>query len=354
MSNKRKHSGSDESDDELIYGTKEYIDNLLNTNKYETLKDLIHLGRAYGTYVSKIRTKDKRKRLKSLYNNTDLYKLYTITPYLQDLNNLIGMESLKKDIVYQILYYLQNYNDYNDLMHTVIMGSPGCGKTELSKILGNIYINLSFLSKRHLTFAKRSDLIGEYLGQTAVKTQNLLNSAKGGCLIIDEAYSLGNSEKRDSYSKECIDVINQFLTENKDDFICIIIGYEKDLNSCFFSHNSGLERRFPWKYRINPYTSKEIYEIYKNQVRQEKWSIDVNALSSKLFEDNNESFKNFGGDTEVLFTKCKMAHITRVFGKKNIKRKTLSNDDIKNGFNLFIKHKNTKSEDNNTHTFMYT
>ena len=353
MSIKHKLSDQSSSDDECIYGTKDYIDNLLNTNKYETLKDLIHLGKAYGTYISKLRMSDKRKRVRLLYNNTDLYKLYCITKYLQDLDNLIGMNSLKRDIVYQILYYLQNYNEYNDLMHTVIMGSPGCGKTELSKILANIYVNLSFLSKRHITFAKRSDLIGEYLGQTAVKTQNLLNSAKGGCLIIDEAYSLGNSDKKDSYSKECIDVINQFLTENKDDFICIIIGYEQDLKSCFFSYNSGLERRFPWKYKVEPYIPKEIFKIFKNQVHNEKWHITHNALDCKFFEDNSELFTNFGGDTEVLFTKCKMAHIRRIFGKKNIRRKTLTKDDIQKGFEMFIKHKNSKKKEEDI-SFMYT
>lgn len=353
MSDINKQPDDSSSNDECTYGTKTYVDNLLITNKYETLKDLIHLGKAYGSYISQLRMSDKRKRMRLLYNNTDLYKLYCITKHLQDLDNLIGMQLLKKDIVYQILYYLQNYNDYNDLMHTVIMGSPGCGKTELSKILGNIYVNLSFLSKRHLTFAKRSDLIGEYLGQTAVKTQKLLESAKGGCLIIDEAYSLGNSDKKDSYSKECIDVINQFLTENKDDFICIIIGYEKDLNSCFFSHNAGLERRFPWKYKIEPYVPKEIYKIYKNQVHQEKWHLAHNALDSKFFEEHIELFTNFGGDTEVLFTKCKMAHIKRVFGKKNIKRKTLTIDDIKLGFEMFVKHKDIKKKETSI-SLMYT
>ena len=76
MSIKHKLSDKSSSDDEYIYGTKDYVDNLLNTNKYETLKDLIHLGKAYGTYISKLRMEDKRKRARLLYNNTDLYSAH--------------------------------------------------------------------------------------------------------------------------------------------------------------------------------------------------------------------------------------------------------------------------------------
>ena len=266
---------------------------------------------------------------------------------------MIGMESLKKDIVHQLLYYLSGMNTSDDLMHTVIMGSPGCGKTEVSKILANIYINLGFLSKGHITFAKRSDLIAEYLGQTAVKTQKLLNSCKGGCLILDEAYSLGHSDKRDSYSKECIDTINQFLTEYKHDFMCIIIGYEKELKTCFFNYNAGLERRFSWKYTIQPYNGTELYNIFNSQVRYNGWKIKYKAIDNTLFEQNILLFDNFGGDTDVFFTKCKMTHTSRIFGDLNSVKRLLTSDDIMKGFNMYKKHKHDK-EPTLKYTHMYT
>ena len=283
------------------------------------------------------RNRAQRRRL--LFNNIDLYKLYIIVPYISRLNRMIGMKSLKNDIVYQILYYLSNTNNYNDLMHTVIYGKPGSGKTEVSKIIADIYVHLGFLSKKHITFAKRSDMIAEYLGQTAVKTQNLLESCRGGCLIIDEAYSLGNAERSDSYSKECIDVINQFLTENKKDFMCIIIGYEEELQKCFFNQNPGLERRFPWKYKIEQYTPIELLQIFKNQVLEHNWKIEENAISIDIFKENIDLFSNYGGDTDIFFTKCKMSHIGRVFGEVNSIRNTLTKEDIKCGLDLFIKHK---------------
>ena len=110
--------------------------------------------------------------------------------------------------------------------------------------------------------ARRSDLIAGYLGQTAKATQKIIDSAIGGVLFIDEVYSLGNSEKRDSFAKECIDTINENLTEKKTDFICIIAGYKDEIDSCFFSYNSGLERRFPVRFTIEEYKPEELFLIF--------------------------------------------------------------------------------------------
>ena len=92
-------------------------------------------------------------------------------------------------------------------------------------------------NKYEFKIVKRSDLIGKYLGHTAAKTQKVIDSCKGGVLFIDEAYSLGNPEGRDSFSKECIDTINQNLTENKANLLCIIAGYKDALDKCFFAYN---------------------------------------------------------------------------------------------------------------------
>ena len=163
-------------------------------------------------------------------NNTkDVKKLQRIYNSLIKLDNMIGMNGVKKNIIYQILYFLQNLNKSGDMLHTVITGPPGVGKTEISKIIAEIYSELGVLEIGQVVFAKRSDLIGEYLGQTAIKTQEVLESARGGVLVIDECYSLGHPDKRDSYSKECIDTLNQFLTEEKEHFACIICEYKDAL-----------------------------------------------------------------------------------------------------------------------------
>lgn len=330
-----------------LFGTTDHLNFMLENNKYKTLDDLIVLGNSYYTYIQN----NRKKRRRTFFNNVDLYNLSLIIPEIIKLNDLIGMESVKNDIVYQLLYFLSGLHTYDDLMHTVIVGSPGCGKTELSKIIANIYIKLGFLSKGHITFAKRSNLIAGYLGQTALKTQKLLDSCKGGCLILDEAYGLGNPEKRDSYSKECIDTINQFLIENKHDFVCIIIGYEKELKECFFNYNPGLERRFSWRYKIDPYNNKELINIFKSQIYFNYWEIESTAIDEQVFDI--ALFNNCGGDTDLLLTKCKMSHVLRIFGNNtNKEQRILNSEDIKNGMNMFIKHKNKEKKLSYPHMYM--
>ena len=150
-----------------------------------------------------------------------------------------------------ISYFIHGLSGKGELNHCVITGPPGVGKTTLAALLGDIYLRLGFLKNNNFVVARRSELIGKYCGHTAVQTQEKINEAEGGVLFIDEVYSLGNKKKSDSFTKECIDTINQNLTEKGDKFLCIVAGYEKDVEECFFAYNRGLERRFPirFKYR---------------------------------------------------------------------------------------------------------
>jgi SpoVK/Ycf46/Vps4 family AAA+-type ATPase len=262
-------------------------------------------------------------------------RLVKIKEPLERLNQLIGMNEVKKNIVGQILYFLQDLAvKNNDMLHTCIMGSPGTGKTELAKIIADIYQNLG-----------RSDLVGKYLGETAIKTQKVLDDCSGGVLFIDEAYSLGNPEGRDSYSKECIDTITAHLTENKADFVCIIAGYKDALEKCFFNMNQGLERRFPWKYHINEYNGEELLKIFKLQVFNENWGFEKeDSITAKFFEDNKKLFTAYGGDTETFFYKCKIEHCKRIFQLPRKYRKLLNLEDIENALQMFKEHKGFKEE----------
>ena len=197
---------------------------------------------------------------------------------LVKLNKMIGMDSVKKSIIDMILYYIQGFENKNqEMLHTVIEGPPGVGKTELGKILASIYANLGVTKSNKFKVVRRSDLVGEYLGQTAKKTQEAIDEADGGVLFIDEAYALGNTEKRDSYAKECIDTINQNLSENKQ-FVCIIAGYPDELDRCFFSWNRGLQRRFPFRYRIDGYTSLEMRDIFVKKIDDMHFKMDNETM----------------------------------------------------------------------------
>ena len=262
------------------------------------------------------------------------------------------MIEIKKNIVDQIIYFIQDLDIEFNLLHTVIKGPPGVGKTEFGKIYANILSSIKIIKSNKIKIVKRTDLIGEYLGQTAQKTQRVIDESNGGILFIDEAYSLGSDSKIDSYSKECIDILNHNLTEKKNKFICIIAGYSNELDKCFFSHNPGLKRRFPFVYEIKSYEYNELMEIFLKMLKDSNWLVDFNkSYLSKFFEKNKFEFKNFCGDIENLITNCKYAHSKRIFLKKKIKKKKLSKEDLNIGFNNFMLNKG--SDENNISNYMY-
>ena len=185
--------------------------------------------------------------------NINMKAMHDIKEPLTDLKNMIGMNKLKNNIVDQILYFVQNLHkgvdrNHQDFMHTVIYGPPGTGKTETAKIMGAIFSNLGILKRKKFKKATRADLIAGYLGQTAIKTRDMIKECLGGVLFIDEAYALGNPEKRDSFAKECIDTLCEGLSDHKEEIMVIIAGYEEELKNCFFSYNQGLDSRFTWRF----------------------------------------------------------------------------------------------------------
>ena len=229
------------------------------------------------------------------------------------------------------------------MLHTVIQGNPGAGKTVLGKLLAQIYLSMGILKNDIFFIARRSDLIGKYLGQTADKTQKVINMCNGGVLFIDEAYSLGDREGRDSYSKECLDTLNQNLSEGRNKFMCIIAGYESCLNECFFSVNPGLERRFNYRFTIEPYTPEELRLIFLKLVNDSRWSVskpEDKSIPIEFFEKNK--FKNQGGDMETLLINTKMCHSKRVFTLEDSDRRIITLEDLNNGYNNM--KKNTQIE----------
>ena len=291
--------------------------------------------------------------------NIDMKSINNIKEPLENLNNMIGMEKLKNNIVNQIIYFIQKLhlteNTKNgDFMHTVIYGPPGTGKTEIAKIIGKIFCGLGVLKKNKFKKATRADLIAGYLGQTALKTKELVEECLGGVLFIDEAYALGNTEKRDSFAKECIDTLCEALSDNKENLMVIIAGYEEELDKCFFSYNQGLNSRFPWRFKTDDYKALELKLIFEKKVVDIKWSF-VENIKVCWFEKNMEYFKFYGRDMETLLSKIKIAHSKRVFCK-DIKYKTkLNMEDIQKGFDMFIDNKEVKNRKNKTNIneFMY-
>ena len=284
----------------------------------------------------------KKRKADGLTNyNADMEILSKCLGPLMKLEALIGMDSIKTNIVDQVLFYAQRLNT-DEMMHMCLTGPPGVGKTTVGKILSEIYSNLGFLSTNKFRVVSRTELIAGYLGQTALKTLKVLTEAKGGVLFIDEAYSLGGNkdEEGNSYSKECIDTINKFLSENTSDFIMIIAGYKEEMDRYFFSINKGLRRRFPWVYDIKEYSIDNLRDIFVYQVEVTTWKFENEirankySMLNKLFTENKDLFKDNGGDTLVLFDKAKICHSRRVFGKYKRFKKILSIADINSAIEL--------------------
>lgn len=319
--------------DHKKYSQKWLDSNQVDIKKINTIDDLIKLSKYYHC------------RMRKIYNGIDLKILLSITPYLKELNNMIGLLNIKEEIVNLIIYLLIMKNSEkginSDMLHAVVTGSPGCGKTTFIEILAKIYTKLGVLKKGHIVKAKRSDLIGKYLGHTAIQTQQKINQAKGGILLIDEAYSLGNPEGRDSFSKECIDTLNQALSEDKSEFICIIAGYKNALDSSFFNYNEGLRRRFPFRFDIIEYKADELSAILMKKINEYNyWTIQFTQQElNKQIKDNFKYFENQGGDMETLFLNLKITHNKRVFLLPIEEKKVLIITDIKEAIEKFLKLK---------------
>jgi hypothetical protein len=294
------------------------------------------------------------------YTNISLNQehLLQLQEPLKRLNDLIGMESIKSNIFNQLVFFLQNIEpQHPHMLHTCVQGPPGCGKTELANILADIYANLGIIKEAKVVVARRSDLVAGFLGQTAMKTQEVIDSAKGGVLLIDEAYSLGNEDKKDSFAKECIDTINQNLTEGKADFICIIAGYKEDLEKSFFGFNSGLERRFPYRFTIEDYTAEDLCKIYQTILARSGWKInqDDEKKIVEFFRKERKSFKFNGGDLENFVHFSKLAYAkNKIFKVGGDLERVIQMEDVLEGFELFGENKNKVAKEGSAvPMFMY-
>ena len=251
----------------------------------------------------------------TLATNEKFQRLWRIAPAVEHLNKMIGLRDIKKQIFTMLSYYSQ-IRPADELMHIVIDGPPGVGKTELAERLGQVLLKLQLFGKEgSYVHAQRSDLIGGYLGQTAPLTQKTIDKADAGVLFIDEAYGLGHSEQRDMYSKECIDTLTLNLTKKRGQFICIVAGYAEQLESCFFAANPGLESRFPMAFRmtLQPYTSIELCDILCQKMEACDWKSNIARKDmEKVFDRYLHQMTAFARDVQTCWTQTKMVALCRI------------------------------------------
>jgi hypothetical protein len=350
----RKEEPSESIPPPIIIPKTKITKKLVIDQEIRTLRDLLNIIDTY-PYSPDTET------------NIDLKALHHIQHELREINDMVGLNSLKDSLLDQLLYFVQglHLNREQDFKHLVIYGPPGSGKTQTAKLIGQMYANLGILKNKTFRKVTRNDLVAGYLGQTAIKTNKVIQESLGGCLFIDEVYSLGcggggsagdgggggGGECIDSYSKECVDTLCEALSNHKDDLMVIVAGYEKDVKESFFGMNPGLASRFIWRFTVEEYSPEELMRIFVQKVQQNEWQMMLEESDAarefggllKWFESHKTDFVYFGRDMELLFTYTKIAHSRRIYGKGLECRKKLTMADLNQGYALFLKNSDDRS-----------
>lgn len=196
-----------------------------------------------------------------------------IEDLLAELDGYVGMDAIKEEVRSLInmvqVYKLRRENDLptTDMsLHMVFSGNPGTGKTTVARIMARIYHSLDILSKGQLVEVDRSGLVAGYVGQTALKTQKVIEKAMGGVLFIDEAYAL-NGKSENDFGQEAIDTILKAMEDHRDDLVVIVAGYT-ELMDRFIHSNPGLESRFNRFLMFEDYTPEQMVAIFKMQCKK--------------------------------------------------------------------------------------
>ena len=255
------------------------------------------------------------------------------SPY-EMLNDLIGLSSVKEEITKLANFIkIQQVRQSKGLKttdisyHCVFTGNPGTGKTTVARIMASIYKDLGILKKGHLVETDRSGLVAEYVGQTAVKTNKIIDSALDGVLFIDEAYSLVQGAKED-FGQEAISTLLKRMEDDRNRLVVILAGYSSEMKG-FIDSNPGLQSRFNRYIHFSDYTADELKQIFLLNAKKNQYTIDEEAsrvLGEIMFSAIDHKDKNFGNARFVrnLFEKSIQNQATRLSSEPNITEEVLS------------------------------
>ncbi len=261
---------------------------------------------------------------------------------LQELDALVGLSAVKEE-VRTLINFAKIQKERGKLglknaevsYHLVLTGSPGTGKTTVARIVSKIYNVLGILKKGQLVETDKSGLIAEYLGQTPVKVNRLVDSALDGVLFIDEAYSLAEEFMKDGYGKEAISTLIKRMEDDRERLVVMVAGYTQEMKR-FVDSNSGLKSRFNKYIEFPDYTPEELLEIFERQCKALEYLVeeDARTMVASIFrlayEKRDRAFGN-GRYVRNIFEKVCERQANRVAGLSEISRNilvTIVADDI--------------------------
>jgi len=250
----------------------------------------------------------------------------------EELNGYIGLASIKKEVSNLInmvtVYKMRKSHDLPTLdmsLHMVFSGNPGTGKTMIARLMSRIYHSLGILSKGHLVEVDRSGLVAGYVGQTAIKTGEVIKKALGGVLFIDEAYALNGGGEND-FGQEAIDTLLKAMEDHRDDLVVIVAGYD-GLMDAFIHSNPGLESRFNRYLHFDDYSLDEMLEIFEMQCRKNQYVLEEDARSAvrQLIDEANTNSISFGNARGVrnIFERVLVQQANRLSALENPTREDL-------------------------------
>lgn len=252
---------------------------------------------------------------------------------LNELHGYIGLDKVKTEVENLVnMVKVQKMREEHGLptpkmsLHMVFTGNPGTGKTMIARVMARIYKSLGILSKGQLIEVDRGGLVAGYVGQTATKTQEVINKAMGGVLFIDEAYALTYHKEGNDFGQEAVDTLLKAMEDHRDDLIVIVAGYN-GLMEEFISSNPGLESRFNKYIHFDDYTMEEMMAIFNMRCDQGGYKLDESATDEveTFIKKQNVDPISFGNARGVrnLFEQVLVAQCNRVVKLEEVTKEAL-------------------------------
>lgn len=296
------------------------------------------------SYIS--RGEDSRGFRSGLQDNAT-QETESLADLIKELDSFTGLKTVKESVK-GFISYLEFQNERKRLglnsasgftMHCIFQGNPGTGKTTIARMLGKILKAMGFLEKGHVVEVDRAGLVGQYIGETAIKTDKLVTEALGGVLFVDEAYTLvRKSGAGQDFGQEAIDTLLKRMEDRSGEFVVVAAGYPEEMQA-FLASNPGLKSRFTHQFEFEDYSPEELLEILKAAALKEEYNLDEDALAmlkkefTRLYRKKDKSFGN-ARLVSRFFNEAKLQLSKRFIGMSEAERTktamtTITQEDIR-------------------------